>query len=179
MGEGRGDFGRVHGRIPAYNADGTDPVKIGGLAWAGTPTPGTNLYLINTWHDLYGRIVVLLNGPPTVTADSTKGPKSVSVVSPTDTVVITSPGAGNSIRVSSIYASNLDPTTSINLSIKEGATTRTLGQVHTQGGGFVWSYEPGGWILGNNLALLAALNATYLGTGVQVNVQYQVIATPT
>jgi len=177
VGEGRGDFGRVHGRIPAYNADGTDPVKIGGLAWAGTPTPGTNLYLINTWHDLYGRIVVLLNGPPTVTADSTKGPKSVSVISDVTTVVVASPGIGNSIRVSSVYCSNVDPTFSLDINLKEDSTTRTKGHLRLDGGGVVWSYEPGGWILGNGLAFTAALNTTSL-SGIQVNVQYQVIATP-
>lgn len=133
----RADFGRVQGILPAYQADATDPIKIGGLAWSGIPTPSTNLQLVNTWHDLYGRVAVLINGQPTVTADSTKGPKTVAVVSPVDTVVITSPGTTNSIRVSSIYCSNIDPTSSINISLKESATTRVLNKMHLDGGGVV------------------------------------------
>jgi len=174
----RSDFGRVQGVLPHDEVDATDPVGIGGRAKTSLPTAVADGDVVKTLHDVYGRIVVIPFGPPVVTADGTKGPESVAVLSPVDTVLIASPGTTNSIRVSSIYASNLDPTYSINLSVKEGSTTRVLSKLHLDGGGYVFSFEPDGWVLGANLALLGALNATYLTTGVQANVMYRVIPTP-
>ena len=100
MSEGRADFGRVQGVLPAYEADGTDPIKIGGRAWAGIPTPSTDLYLVNTWHDLLGRIIVAFDAG--AVTSTTNGPSTASITGISDTVVIASPALNSSIRVSSI-----------------------------------------------------------------------------
>lgn len=175
MSEGRADFGRVQGVLPHGEADGSDPVKIGGRAHTSLPTAEAHGDIVNTLHDKFGRLIIA-SAIEAVTADSTKGPKSVVVSSPVDTVVIASPAVGSSIRVSSIFASNINPTFSFGLSIKESGTARCVARLHLDGGGYVWSFEPGGWVLGNGIALIAALDATL--SSAQVNVQYQVIATP-
>lgn len=176
MGEGRADFGRVQGVLPAYTADGEDPIKIGGRAWAALPTPSTNLYLVNTWHDLYGRIIVGFD--VAAVTSTTNGPSTASITGITDTVVIASPALGTSIRISSIYPSNLDPTSNLTLTLKQGGLTKVISQVHTQGGGYVWSFEPSGWYLGSAQALTALLNTTS-SAGVQVNVMWKSYPTPT
>lgn len=177
MAEGRADFGKVDGKLPAYTADAVDPIKIGGLAWAGIPTPSTDLYLVNTWHDLYGRIVVTFL-PAVVTSTANSGPSTATITNSTAQTVLASPALGTSYRISSIYASNLDPTVNINLTLQQGGLTKVLSQVHTQGGGYVWSFEPGGWHLGSAQALTALLNATSL-SGVAVNVMWRAVPTPT
>lgn len=172
---GRADFGRVQGVLPAYTADGEDPIKIGGHAWAGLPTPATDAQIVNTWHDLYGRIIVAFENALVTT--TTKGPITASVTGIADTAILASPALASSYRISSIYASNLDPTYSINLSLKQGATTRITAKLHLDGGGWVWSFEPGGWILDSAQALLGVLNTTSTA-GVQVNVMYRLGPTP-
>lgn len=176
MASDRADFGRVQGVLPAYEADAVDPIKIGGRAWAGIPTPSTNLYLVNTWHDLLGRIIVAFDAA--AVTSTTNGPSTASITGITDTVVIASPALGQSIRVSGIYASNLDPTYNINITFKQGGLTKIIAQVHTQGGGFVWKMEPSGWYLGSAQALTAVLNTTS-SAGVQVNVEWKAYPTPT
>lgn len=174
----RSDFGRIQGHIPARNEDGTDPVKIGGHASAALPEPVEDGHLVDTFHDLHGRIVTLVGGPPEVASD-TVGPKTVLVTSTADTEIVAAQGAANSVRVSSIYCSNEDPTESLTITIKgSDGLVRTRGHLRFDGGGFVWSFEPNGWVLGGDMALRAAL--TVASTfGVSVNAQFNVIVTPT
>lgn len=176
---GRADFGRVQGRIAHDETDGQDPVSIGGQAQSASPTAVSSGDVVRGWWSPIGELHVITNsvGGPFAPNATQHGMQSVALVSPADTTILGAPGTGKSYRLSSVYASNVNPTYSLSMNLRDGTATMSANRLRFDGGGYVWSWEPRGHYLTTNTALKGNIDITM--SSVIVNVLFDVVDTPT
>ena len=174
---GRADFGKVHGRIPHGEADAQDPVNIGGQAQSIMPTAVDAGDVVRSWWSKVGELHVII-GPGSFAPNATlHGMTSVELVSPVDTTILGAPGTAKSYRLSSIYCSNVNPSYSLSMNLRDGSATMSANRLRFDGGGYVWSWEPRGHYLTTNTALKGNIDIT--ASSVIVNVLFDVVDTPT
>ncbi len=114
---------------------------------------------------------VYVNAAPQTTTDDTVGPKTLNLVSTTTASMVTAPGAGNSIYVTSLAASSKGSSlTQIVFSMGSGLASRYSMFLASGGGGFIQNFDPP-WQITSNIGL-SAHACTDLATSILVNVHY-------
>ena len=174
---GRADFGKIHGRVTHGESDGQDPVSVGGHANDVPPTLVDEDDCVRGWWSRRGELHVIMF--PAFAPNATlHGMKSVELLSTADTEILGAPASGKSYRISSIFASNRDPSLSHTFNLRDGTATIAVGRARLDGGGWVWSFEPRGHYLTTATALKGNIDVT-VSAGLVVNVLFDVMDTPT
>ncbi|MEE8262730.1 MAG: hypothetical protein V3R83_09740 [Gammaproteobacteria bacterium] len=166
MGDGA-NARQVEGIEAADAAVSGNPVAVGGRANANEPTAVSNGDAVYDWRDLQGRTVGV-NNFPAVVSGANHGPKTITLSSTTQTDVVAAPGAGQSVYVTGISASNTSSTFA-RLDLKDGTTVRVSMGLAADGGGFVMEFNPP-WKITANTAFTSQLSATV--TDVRVNAHF-------
>lgn len=163
-----GAITEVQGDVAHDAAAAGNPVLVGLRANQNEPTAVADADSTFAWGDQQGRQVVVVNFPAAVAVDSTHGPKTVTLTLTSDAALVAAPGAGQSIYVTSISASNTSATKS-RVDIKDGTTIRYSMMLAADGGGFVQDFNPP-WKITANTALNGALGTAV--TDVRANIHY-------
>lgn len=146
MGDIVDDPPRSEGQVPHDDAAILNPVRVAGKANSDEPAEVDNGDQVDAWADLLGRFVVVQNHP------SPESPAHLSVTSSSEEELIAAPGAGLSIYVTLVTASNTS-NKNVSFDIKEGSTVKFTYILPKTGGGFVLPLPGIGWKLPANTAL--------------------------
>lgn len=158
----------VQGDVAHDVAAAGNPVLVGLRANQNEPAAVADADSTYAWGDQQGRTVVVKNFPASVSAAGTHGPNTATLTAVTDAALVAAPGAGQSIYVTGISASNTSATKS-RLDVKDGTTIRYSMMLAADGGGFVDHFDPP-WKITANTALNGALGTAV--TDVRVNVHF-------
>lgn len=145
-----------------------NPVLIGGRADDTEPTAVADGDACWLWVDLQGRPVVALGHPAVVSDGSSHGPKVTTLTTTGNAALVAAQGAGQSIYVTMISASNTSAT-AVRVDLKDGTTSRVEMFLAADGGGFVMPFAMP-WKITANTALNGALGAAV--TDVRVTVHF-------
>lgn len=168
---------QVVGNAAADAAVTGNPVQIAFRASNVEPTAmSADGDVVHPWADRFGRLVTTALHPPDVATAGAHGLYTENQTAAADQELIAAPTAGNSIYVTSVYASNGGGSL-ITATLKEGpaGTARIIGNLAASGGGYTWDFGGTPWVLPAATALTGALS----GAGdVDWNLQYFVAPTP-
>lgn len=146
-----------------------NPVLVAARANANEPAAVADADATYLWADQQGRLVTTPSFPSVVAVDSTHGPKTLTKSTTAIEDLVVAPGAGQSIYVTSLSASNTS-STKTRLDTSDGATIRDSMMLAADGGGFVKEFKPA-WKITANTALRVALSAA---NEVRINCMYYV-----
>lgn len=143
----------VEGAAAHDAAAAENPVGVGLRANANEPAAvSADGDAVWAWGDRLGRQVVVHGHP------SPDAPDTVTLTATGDTALKAAPGAGQSIHVLLLTATNTSAT-KVRLDIKDGTTVRFSFMLAADGGGFVLPIPAPGWKLAANTALNVAISA--------------------
>ena len=157
------------------SVDANKPVKVGGKASSAVPTAVAAADRVDAWFDLVGRLITSPYLPPTVRNADVTGPKTVTLTAATNAAVLATPGAGLSLNVTSIKASNGSATLTRVEIVEGGSDGGTDGTIvdstwlAANGGGYVMTFDPP-YKLPANTALKARLSTGV--TDVRLDLMY-------
>lgn len=143
----------IRGDIASGSTDTDYPISIGGRCVTAEPATAAAGQRVAAWFDRFGRLVVVQGHSEEAT------PVTDSISATATASLIAAPGAGQSLHIASILASNMSTATG-NLArcdFKDGSggTIRVRGVAGINGGGFMWRpLRP--WKMTANSALVAA-----------------------